>query len=366
MIGLFGVSDSGGYSSNYFSRNSVHEASARTQVPVVNIKNSDTANDRAAQYRDKLRQDRQAKSKLLLPNGCEDKLGLMKTAKDYSILDLFDTDSTNTNSSETKTTKQLDYNYKEVATKIQTAKTSISASRAVLSASRKVLEVKRKLANGDGDPEELQLALTHAKRMEIVAKRKRNHLEQEELVANTRRSDEKTDALEKAQDAAKQTVVDTTELEIDEAEDDIFEGRQEQISELASLSEESESMTDDMLAQMNQVISELGDDLIDELEDTLEQLEELETVDPHMSEEDFEKLKRKHRDSEDKQMVKANMDYIKGMVKHLQEKDPAAGISLSSGSAQAMTSAMNTSAALASNLNMTHSLESLTSIDLAV
>ena len=92
----------------------------------------------------------------------------------------------------------------------------------------------------------------------------------------------------------------------------------------------------------------------------------METVDPHMNEEDFEKLKRKHRDSEDKQMVKANMDYIKGMVKHLQEKDPAAGISLSSGSAQAMTSAMNTSAALASNLNMTHSLESLTSIDLAV
>ena len=62
------------------------------------------------------------------------------------------------------------YNYKTVASKIQRAKTSISAGQAVLAAKRETLKIKRKISSGNGDPEELQLALTHAKRMEMVEK----------------------------------------------------------------------------------------------------------------------------------------------------------------------------------------------------
>ena len=74
---------------------------------------------------------------------------------------------------EEKTQKPVRYNYKEVASKIQNAKNSAGAEQAVLSAKRKVLEIKKKISNGDGDAEELQLALTHAKRMEMVWIRRR-------------------------------------------------------------------------------------------------------------------------------------------------------------------------------------------------
>ena len=44
-----------------------------------------------------------------------------------------------------------------------------------------------------------------------------------------------------------------------------------------------------------------------------EMLENMEIVDPHMSEEELEELKRKHRAAENKAIVKAEMDYLKGL-----------------------------------------------------
>ena len=82
-----------------------------------------------------------------------------------------------------------DYNYKTVASKIQRAKTSISAGQAVLAAKRETLKIKRKISSGDGDPEELQFALTHAKRLEMVARKKKHHLELEEMVERTQSRD---------------------------------------------------------------------------------------------------------------------------------------------------------------------------------
>ncbi len=49
----------------------------------------------------------------------------------------------------------------------------------------------------------------------------------------------------------------------------------------------------------------------------MEMLESMEIVDPHMSKEDLEDLKRKHRASEDKAIMKANMDYLKDMIKYV-------------------------------------------------
>ena len=51
-------------------------------------------------------------------------------------------------------------------------------------------------------------------------------------------------------------------------------------------------------------------------------LEDMEIINPHMSKEDLEDLKRKHRASEEKAMVKADMDYLKGMIKHQMDKGP--------------------------------------------
>ncbi|MBR4758606.1 MAG: hypothetical protein IK078_00460, partial [Lachnospiraceae bacterium] len=83
---------------------------------------------------------------------------------------------------EEETKQPVRYNYKDVSSRIQRAKTSTSAGQAVLSAKRKVLEIKRRIMSGKGDPEELQSVLTHAKRMEMVARKKKHHLELEEMV----------------------------------------------------------------------------------------------------------------------------------------------------------------------------------------
>ena len=250
-----------------------------------------------------------------------------------------------------KSDKPVVYNYKEVASKIQRAKTSVSAAQAVLAAKRKVMDVKRKISAGDGDPEELQLALTHAKRMEMAARKKKNHLEMEEIAGNNIKHDERVDKQEEAAESLKNSLVAAEEEKVSGLEDKIFEKRQNMIEEAAdvfpqtaasssseyssgayvpeayskqegspAVSSTGQSSTDDMLSELNEMISEFGEEELKELEKTMEMLEDMEVMDPHMTREELDELKKKHRMAEQKAMVKADMDYLKGMIKHQTEK----------------------------------------------
>ena len=210
--------------------------------------------------------------------------------------------------------KVTKYNYKEVANKIQSAKTSVSAAQAVISAKRKVAEVKRKISEGDGDPEELQSALTHAKRMEMAARKKKHNLEIEELAERTRKFDEDMDKLKESAGEMKQAMVFMSEAEKEEQEDEVFDARHEMVGELSEQIEEGAKISEEELADINSMIAEFGDDMLEELEKEMEQLEDMEIVDPHMSREELEKLKVKHRGDEQKAIVKADMDYLKDVI----------------------------------------------------
>lgn len=209
------------------------------------------------------------------------------------------------------------YNYKTVASKIQRAKTSISAGQAVLAAKRETLKIKRKISSGNGDPEELQLALTHAKRMEMVARKKQHHLELEEMVERTQSRDEK---LENQRDVGQQmqsALASAEEEKITEKEDAIFDAREEMLdAALQQMQEGEASFSEEELKELNEMISEFGEEELKELEEAMELMETMEVVDPHMSKADLEDLKRKHRASEDKAIMKANMEYLKDMIKH--------------------------------------------------
>ncbi len=238
-----------------------------------------------------------------------------------------------------KNTKRLDYNYKEVATKIQRAKTSLSAGEAVISAKRNVLDIKRKISNKDGDPEELQLALTHAKRMEMAAKKKKNHLEIEEMVVNTQKRDDNMDKAEEAVKDMKNALISKKEEELTKEADAIFKEREEMIRQARKeLEEKVEQVTDDMLSDLNEMISEFGEEELEELQEAMEMLDCMEIVDPHMSREDLEELKRKHRAEENKAIMKADMDYLKGMIRHQTEM----GMSASGTMSDAMSSGIIT------------------------
>lgn len=209
------------------------------------------------------------------------------------------------------------YNYKDVSSQIQRAKNSVSASKALLSARRKVLEIRRKMANKNGDAKELQLALTHAKRMEMVARKKKHNLEVEELIENTQKLDERMEKSEDFNADLRQDVVAMQEEKVRKLEDEVFEDREETFDEyVEEFQELGEELTEDELAELNQFVSEMSEEVLEELEESMELLEEMEVVDPHMSEEDLSKLKQKHRSSEGKDMVKADMDYLKSLIKY--------------------------------------------------
>ncbi len=244
--------------------------------------------------------------------------------KDRDFLSLYGATETK-KEDEPKAEPKYNYNYKEVANKIKQAKTSASAEQAVISAKRKVLEVKRKISSGAGNAEELQLALTHATRMEMAARQKKNHLELEEMIVNTQKRDKLLDKQEEVVTDVKNAVIQSGEEKLNKAADGIFEQRQDMIEQaMAEMKENGEDISDEAMAELNEMISEYGEDELEKLTEAMEQLELMEIVDPHMSEEDLEELKRKHRLAEQKAIMKADMDYLKGVIKlQMQRMDEA-------------------------------------------
>ena len=52
----------------------------------------------------------------------------------------------------------------------------------------------------------------------------------------------------------------------------------------------------------------------------MEMLEDMEITNPHMSEEKLEELKQKHRAAENRAIMKADMDYLKGIIRYRSDK----------------------------------------------
>ncbi len=235
-----------------------------------------------------------------------------------------------TNESKQKKTESsgYHYNYLDIANRVRRAKTSVSAAQAVVAARRKVLEVKRQIASGNGDAGMLQLDLTHARRMEIAATRKKHHLELEELVDRTMKSDENRDRAEETAEDVKNVETCMNEEQLSGKEDEIFKDRMDMLDEF--MEEYHKESGDEAVIRFNRMISEFGEDELERLEEEFFNLESMEVVNPHMDERQFEKLKTRHRNSEDKDLIKAEMDYLKGVFKHLQMMGSGSGASIQS------------------------------------
>lgn len=213
---------------------------------------------------------------------------------------------------------ELNYNFKEVSSKIQNAKTSVSAGQAVLAAKRKVLELKRKMASAGGDTEELELALTHAKRMEIAAKRKKNHLEMEEMVVANQKYKEQEDKLKKAAEDMKLSLIDVERDKVVDEQAKLAKIQSEKlIEEAEKMREKTEMISDKMMEEMGALLKEFGEEESKMLDEMSDMLDTMEIIDPHMNKEELKELKIKHRNAENKEILKADMDYLKGTYEHL-------------------------------------------------
>lgn len=241
--------------------------------------------------------------------------------------------------------KKLKYNFKQISAQLLRTKTSASAGQVVTKARNKVAQLKRQLKNGEEPSEELMSAIAHAMQIQRVAEKRKKHLEQEEEIQ--RKSDSgqfdpskekriagKSDA--KSEDAWEQQLSALSgELEDkqNEEQEKIQEEMQLQMEEMMQqLQESMEEMQESFQADMQEMMEEMFAGMLEEMGgmDMLSELAEglLGTVAEEMEPRDLEQLKKKHRCEEQRDIMEADMRYLKAMFDRL-EKEKGNGSCLS-------------------------------------
>ena len=204
-----------------------------------------------------------------------------------------------------KKKKRLNYNFKAISAQLMQAKTSGNASRVAAKARRQIAMLQRNTRNDEYDQDELEMAIAHAKSLERVARKRVKHLRQEEALKNN----------------GSPSVPEPEQ----KSEDSILEGIDPE--EIFKMSEEElKQLMDELEQAMKELEMEAASDkLTDNLTETV-----LHDMDPM----DLENLKKKHRSDELRDIMEADMRYLRALFNKLaKEKQAAAsGSGSSSGS----------------------------------
>ncbi len=231
-------------------------------------------------------------------------------------------------SSSGKLKKRLPYNFKQLSRQISQAKTSDSARSLVSKMQAKLSWLYKKLKTGEYSEREVSAAIIHAAAMERIAKRKVKHLEEEEAAENG-------GGIGSA------------------GEDEEIYGK----DELKESMKENQEISDEMMRKMMEEIEELEKELA---EDTLSEMQDMLSCAPGdmrsihsakqnsgwmrrpaddewrgqyiLSEEEIDELKRKHRNSEEKQLTKADLRYLKALFDGLEQEKRQLASGIGSGS----------------------------------
>lgn len=212
--------------------------------------------------------------------------------------------STSKSSSQKK--KPLQYNFKQISSQIMQSKTPANARKVMTKARAKVVELLRKQSGGIFDDRELRAAIVHAKKMERIAKKRMKHLQQEE---EAKQNNEKSDKMEDPE-LEMEDVLSNDELEEEKVKD---EELLKIMQELQALMEES---LDDLMDE-----TKFGD-LVDEVMGIAEE---------EMEPEDLERLKKKHRSDELREITEADMKYLKALFDKLEKDKQEASSNISNG-----------------------------------
>ena len=208
-----------------------------------------------------------------------------------------------------KKKRRLPYNFKDISQQIMSSRTSGSARKALMAARAKVGALKKKNKSEDFDEKEIELALIHAQAMERVAKKKLRHLEQEE----------------------KAKPEDTSEIENEERDGErdggadslLVDDRGEDFAEL------SEETMRELMRQMEQLEKEMAESE----EESLGMEELLSGGDlSDLRPENIEQLRKKHRSEEHREIVEADMKYLKALFQKYAREKASAGHGSSGGS----------------------------------
>lgn len=197
--------------------------------------------------------------------------------------------------------KKLNYNYKKISRQITMTNTSTGARRVITKAREEVVSLLGKQLSGKYDETDLRHAIIHARKMERIARRKKKHLEEEE----------------KAQASGKGLVEEGL------VEEGTSSGENEQMKKLR---ESMENVEDEDLERMQELM-EKYEQLMQELEETCGvddvMKEYMGASEQEMSPEEVDKLRKKHRADEMKDIVEADMKYLKAMFNKLERERQA-------------------------------------------
>lgn len=204
--------------------------------------------------------------------------------------------------SKPKKLKKLQYNFKYVSNQILQCKTSVNAKQVVTTAKGYVALMRRKLYSGDYDMREARHALIHAEKIARVAKKKLKHLREEEM--------------------GKKGGVCEGDLEEKDKEKDPLGLDELTGPDLLKMSEEKmKELMQELEDELQELEKELSDGSLGQLSDELMSVSGRE-MDP----EDLDLLKKKHRSEELREIMEADMKYLKALFNKLsREKEEGPG-----------------------------------------
>lgn len=193
--------------------------------------------------------------------------------------------------------KRLSYNFKRISTQIMQAKTSGNARQVVVRARGEAVLLRRKLRNGDYSSSETRNAMIHAEKMVRIAKKRLKHLQEEEEIRK------------KGGAYGEQP----------QEEDDAYGPEDMDIEDIMNRNSE----------ELRRLMQELQEAL-EEMEngDGMEELSQ--AFQGEMSPEDLELLKKKHRAEEMRDIMEADMKYLKALFDKLvrERQEVASGVKL--------------------------------------
>lgn len=204
--------------------------------------------------------------------------------------------------------KKLQYNFKRLSNQIMRTKTSVNAKQLVTKTKFQIADLKMKLISGDYSYEEVHNAIVHAEKIARVAKKRMKNLEQEEYIQKTGRN-KKMDIEEMQEKEGKQ---------------------QDEILDTTGMSrEEIEKLLQELQEEMEKIEQEL-DKAMKASENLMEEF--IQGSKQQMDPKELDELKKKHRSEEFRDIMEADMEYLKAVFNKLAREKASAGSSSSNSS----------------------------------
>lgn len=203
-----------------------------------------------------------------------------------------------------KKPKRLNYSFKRLSNQIMRSKSSMSAKQLTTKSKFQIVDLRLKLASGDYDYTEIHNALKHAERIARVAKKKMKHLQEEEFYEKTNGKSAAREEQELEEESEGLNQIDTSGM------------NQEDMERLMKqIQEEMRKIEEELEEAMN------SQDFMDEF---------MQGYSEEMSPKDLEALKKKHRAEELRDIMEADLEYLKAYFDKL-SKEKEEGSSGSSG-----------------------------------